>query len=79
MSEGQCHSGENHDCHGSANLVTCCNGAQAGAEVTQFPEQMGSEDYLIAQVGPTDQCTWEYSGHGTMLECGRSDEVLVGR
>merc|ERR1712029_1084868 len=26
-----------------------------------------------------DECTWEYGGYGQMLECGRSDEVLVGR
>merc|ERR1712110_1366704 len=62
LMEGGCNSGENHDCHGSANLVTCCDGAQGGEKV-----------------GPTDECTWEYSGHGTMLECGRTDEVLVGR
>ena len=43
------------------------------------PWTNGQWGLLIAQVGPTDQCTWEYSGHGTMLECGRSDEVLVGR
>merc|ERR1711934_1126056 len=30
-------------------------------------------------VGPTDECTWEYTGYGERVECGRSDEVLVGR
>ena len=28
--EGQCHSGEKHDCHGAANLVTCCSGSYQG-------------------------------------------------
>merc|ERR1711953_5340 len=31
------------------------------------------------KVGPTDQCGWQYSGHGVQLDCGRSDEVVVGR
>ena len=60
--EGQCHSGENHDCHGAANQVACCQGHYQGQEV-----------------GPTSECTWEYIGHGAQIECGRSDEVLVGR
>ena len=61
--EGQCHSGVNQDCQGAANLVTCCEGTYQGQAV-----------------GPVEsECTWEYSGHGTLLECGRSDEVLVGR
>ena len=60
--EGQCHSGQHHDCHGSANLVTCCQGHYEGSEV-----------------GPTDQCTWEYFDHGQQMECGRSDEIIVGR
>ena len=60
--EGQCHSGQHHDCHGSANLVTCCQGHYQGRAV-----------------GPTDQCTWEYFDHGQQMECGRSDEIIVGR
>ena len=55
-------SGEHADCHGSHNVVSCCQGHLAGTGA-----------------GPTDQCTWEYTGHGIMLECGRSDEVVVGR
>ena len=31
------------------------------------------------EVGPTPECTWEYTGHGEPLECGRSDEVVVGQ
>merc|ERR1719282_1837744 len=30
-------------------------------------------------VGSTTECTWEYGGFGDQIECGRSDEVLVGR
>ena len=30
-------------------------------------------------VGPTNECTWEYTGFGVQLECGRSDEIIVGR
>ena len=60
--EGQCHSGQHHDCHGSANLVSCCQGHYQGSDV-----------------GPTSQCTWEYFDHGQQMECGRSDEIIVGR
>ena len=60
--EGQCHSGQHHDCHGSANLVSCCQGHYEGSDV-----------------GPTSQCTWEYFDHGQQMECGRSDEIIVGR
>ena len=60
--EGQCHSGQHHDCHGSANLVSCCQGHYEGTDV-----------------GPTSQCTWEYFDHGQQMECGRSDEIIVGR
>ena len=35
--------------------------------------------YQNEPVGPTSECTWEYHGYGVLLECGRSDEVLVGR
>ena len=42
-------------------------------------EKLNSDQHIPWQLGPTAECTWEYSGHGTMLECGRSDEVLVGR
>ena len=31
--EGQCHSGQHHDCHGSANLVSCCQGHYEGSDV----------------------------------------------
>jgi len=61
--EGQCHSGSAHDCHGDANQVACCSGHYQGKPVGNNP----------------DECTWEYGGYGQMLECGRSDEVLVGR
>ena len=61
--EGQCHSGEHHDCHGSANLGTCCEGTYQGRAVGPVETE----------------CTWEYGGYGAMLECGRSDEVLAGR
>ena len=60
--EGQCHSGQGIDCHGSVNLVQCCQGHYQGRAV-----------------GPTSECSWQYHGHGAMLECGRSDEILVGR
>ena len=50
--------GVNHDCEGSANLVTCCQGHYQGKEV-----------------GPTDQCSWEYFEHGQQMECGSSDQV----
>ena len=60
--EGQCHSGQHHDCHGSANMVSCCQGHYEGSDV-----------------GPTSQCTWEYFDHGQQMECGRSDEIIVGR
>lgn len=26
-------------------------------------------------MGPTDACTWQYTGYGERVECGRSDEV----
>ena len=32
---------------------------------------------LLVQVGPTDQCTWEYTGHGLQITCGRNDEVRL--
>ena len=60
--EGQCHSGQGIDCHGSVNLVQCCQGHYQGRAV-----------------GPTTECSWQYHGHGAMLKCGRSDEILVGR
>ena len=25
------------------------------------------------------ECSWEYAGHGVVLECGRSDEIVTGR
>ena len=25
------------------------------------------------------ECSWDYAGHGVVLECGRSDEIVVGR
>ena len=31
--------------------------------------------YQAQAVGPTDECTWEYTGYGERVECGRSDEV----
>ena len=60
--EGQCHSGQHKDCHGSANQVTCCQGHYEGREVAA-----------------SDQCTWEYFQHGQQMECGGSDEIIVGR
>merc|ERR1712107_692823 len=36
--EGQCHSGENNDCHGQQNLVTCCQGHYQGREVAPTKE-----------------------------------------
>ena len=35
--------------------------------------------YQGRDVGPTAECSWDYAVHGQVLECGRSDEVLVGR
>ena len=31
--------------------------------------------YQAQAAGPTDECTWEYTGYGERVECGRSDEV----
>jgi len=62
--EGQCASGANHDCHGYANLVTCCKGHYQSEAVGPV----------------SSECTWQYSHTwGDLLECGRSDEVLTGR
>ena len=35
--EGQCHSGENNDCHGQQNLVTCCQ--ELIVEIGSFTEK----------------------------------------
>ena len=36
--------------------------------------------FIIRLVGPTAECHWDYTpGWGHRKECGRSDEVLVGR
>ena len=55
--------------------VDCCTGHLAGAQVplTTRPDLTRSDP--TPQVGPTDQCTWEYTGHGDQIECGRDDEV----
>ena len=34
---------------------------------------------IPSDVGPIGQCTWEYFDHGQQMECGRSDEIIVGR
>merc|ERR1711971_1302882 len=39
--EGQCHSGQHHDCHGSANLVSCCQGHYEGSDVAHQPVYLG--------------------------------------
>ena len=61
--EGSCASGGHHDCSDSSSVTVECCNGHLEG----------------ALVGPTDQCTWEYSGHGVQLLCGRSDEVVAGR
>merc|ERR1712080_723389 len=61
--EGICGSGFRHDCHGQGHEIECCSGSVNGTAV-----------------GPTSQCYWEYTAaFGMQVECGRDDEVIVGR
>ena len=61
--EGVCESGREVACNGHAGEVECCVGHMQGREV-----------------GSTGQCTWLFNGaFGSTLECGRDDEVVMGR
>ena len=42
--EGQCHSGEHADCHGSGNLITCCHGHVSGQDVGPTEVKMNTSN-----------------------------------
>ena len=77
--EGQCHSGEHADCHGSGNLITCCHGHLGGQDVGPTEVNKYINVLTLFEMSTMQECSWEYAGHGVALECGRSDEIVVGR
>ena len=77
--EGQCHSGEHQDCHGHGNLITCCHGHLGGQDVGPTEVNMTTISYQDLKFEIMQECSWEYAGHGVVLECGRSDEIVTGR
>merc|ERR1711872_128729 len=75
--------GVNQDCrdHGKDLLQegSCSSGHNADCHGDYNIAECCSGHLCGRDVGPTAQCTWENTGHGIPLECGRDDEVLVGR
>merc|ERR1711872_755673 len=80
---GACSGGRNRDCrdHGKDLLQegSCSSGHNADCHGDYNLAECCSGHLGGRDVGPTAQCTWENTGHGLPLECGRDDEVLVGR
>ena len=75
--------GISNDCrdHGETRLLeaSCNSGANHDCHGFSTITECCTGHLEGKEVGPTAECTWEYSGHGSPLECGRSDEVVVGR
>ena len=73
---------ENFREHGGGNLILeaqCHSGVNHDCEGAANLVSCCQGHYEGSQVGPTDQCSWEYFGHGQQMECGASDEIMVGR
>ena len=64
--EGQCHSGEHADCHGSGNLITCCHGHLGGQDVG--PTEVNTNNCLYDTM-KLPQCR---NVHGIMRDMGLS-------
>ena len=74
--------GINNDCQDHGELImegTCASGEHNDCSGFSTLVECCSGHLQGKPVGSTGECTWEYSGHGIPLECGRSDEVVVGR
>merc|ERR1712123_176981 len=75
--------GVNNDCrdHGETLVLegSCASGAHFDCNGSATNVECCSGHLDSKEVGPTSECTWEYSGYGVPLECGRSDEVVIGR
>ena len=75
--------GVNNDCrdHDETLLLEASCSSGAGHDCHGFVNlvECCSGHLQGKDVGPTTECTWEYTGYGNPIECGRSDEVLVGR
>ena len=75
--------GANNDCrdHGEQLLLegSCSSGEHNDCAGSANTAVCCSGHLNSTEVGPTAECTWEYTGHGKQLECGRSDEIVVGR
>ena len=67
--------------HGDTLIVEgqCHSGSNPNCHGSPNQVSCCQGHYEDKEVGPTDQCTWEYFDWGQQMECGRSDEIIVGR